>query len=56
MNEPLIGIPSETFNSITNYLMSRPYKEVHQLITELKSVAQMVTVQPQEEEEQSDDD
>lgn len=56
MSDPLIGIPSETFDSITNYLMSRPYKEVYQLIAELKSVAQMVTVQSQEEEEQSDDD
>jgi len=55
MNDSLIGLPSETFNSVTNYLMSRPYKEVHNLIAELKEVAQIISIESKEEETSDDD-
>jgi len=43
----------DVFNAVTEYLSSRPYREVHQLIQEIRSSTKLIEI-PQEEE-QSDD-
>ena len=43
----IVGV--EEFNSLTNYLMGRPYKEVHQMLEELRQSAQIVEVPEAEE-------
>ena len=35
-------VPVDLFNGVTNYLTSRPYNEVHQLISELRQSVQIV--------------
>ena len=54
------AVPTELFNQITNYLMSRPYSEVAKLVDELRQSVQLVemkTEAPQklELEEVNDD-
>ena len=44
-------MPVGVFNSITEYLSSRPYREVNQIIEEIRSTTQLVDV-PQAEETQ----
>ena len=44
----------DVFNAITEYLSNRPYREVNQIIDEIRSTTKMIEI-PQEEEEQSDD-
>ena len=46
------AVPTELFNQITNYLMSRPYNEVAKIVDELRQGVQLVemkTEDPQEE-------
>ena len=54
--DQLVGIDAELFNKVVDYLMSRPYMEVHFLIAELQQSAKVITVdKPETEEQQSDD-
>jgi hypothetical protein len=46
----IVGV--EEFNSVTNYLMSKPYKEVEALLNELRQSAQIVELPEQEEPQQ----
>ena len=51
------AVPTELFNQITNYLMSRPYSEVAKLVDELRQSVQLVemkTETPQLEEVNDD--
>ena len=46
------AVPTELFNQITNYLMSRPYNEVAKLVDELRQGVQLVEMKtdaPQED-------
>ena len=43
----------DVFNAVTEYLSSRPYREVHQLINEIRSNTQLIEM-PQEEEQSND--
>jgi hypothetical protein len=46
------AVPTELFNQITNYLMSRPYSEVAKLVDELRQSVQLVEMKtdaPQED-------
>ena len=47
-------IPVPLFNSLTDYLSGRPYREVNQLIDEIRHSAKVVEV-PQEEETKEDE-
>jgi len=50
----LIGIPRPTFNSIVDYLMTKPYGEVFALVQELQQGSQVITVAAQPEENADD--
>ena len=52
--EQVVTVPVDVFNSVTDYLSQRPYKEVTRLIDEIRQSAKVVQV-PQEEEEKPDD-
>ena len=59
-NNQVAAVPTELFNQITNYLMSRPYSEVAKIVDELRQSVQLVemkTEAPQklELEEVNDD-
>ena len=54
--DQLVGIDTELFNKVVEYLMSRPYKEVHFLIAVLQESAQVITGNKPETEEQQTDD
>ena len=47
------AVPTELFNQLTNYLMSRPYNEVAKLVDELRQGVQLVEMKtenaPQED-------
>ena len=46
------AVPTDLFNQITNYLMSRPYNEVAKLVDELRQGVQLVEMKtdaPQED-------
>ena len=46
------AVPTELFNQITNYLMSRPYSEVAKIVDELRQSVQLVEMKtdaPQED-------
>ena len=46
----------DVFNAITEYLASRPYREVHQLISEIRGSTKLIELPPEvTEEEQSND-
>ena len=46
----------DVFNAITEYLTSRPYREVHQLISEIRGSTKLIELPPEvTEEEQSND-
>jgi hypothetical protein len=55
MSEPdqIMGISRNLFNSVVEYLMSRPYGEVHSLMQELQQGTKVVSVAA--DEESSDD-
>jgi hypothetical protein len=36
------AVPTDLFNQITNYLMSRPYNEVAKIVDELRQGVQLV--------------
>jgi hypothetical protein len=42
-------VPTDVFNAITEYLTQRPYREVQQLIQELRTTTKLIEV-PSEEE------
>lgn len=46
-------MPVELFNAVTEYISSRPYREVHQLIDAIRQGVRVVDVP--EEEESTDD-
>ena len=46
-------MPIDLFNTLTSYLTSRPYNEVHQIITELRQAVQIVETPPQAPQEES---
>ena len=53
------AVPTELFNQITNYLMSRPYNEVAKIVDELRQGVQLVemnTPAPEAPSEEVDDD
>lgn len=50
----LIGISRPTFNSIVDYLMTKPYGEVFALVQELQQGSQVITVAAQPEENADD--
>ena len=46
----------DVFNAVTEYLSSRPYREVHQLISEIRGSTKLIELPPEvTEEEQSND-
>ena len=49
-------VPVDLFNALTNYLTSRPYNEVHQLIRELRQVVQIVETPEAAEEVEVESD
>lgn len=48
-------VPVDLFNAVTNYLTSRPYNEVHQIIGELRQAVKIVEA-PEAEEESNDEE
>ena len=46
-------MPVELFNAVTEYISSRPYREVHQLIDAIRQGVRVVDV-PEEAEEKED--
>ena len=52
------AVPTDLFNQITNYLMTRPYNEVAKIVDELRQGVQLVemnTPAPAPAEEVNDD-
>ena len=49
-----VVIPVPLFNSLTDYLSSRPYREVNQLIDEIRNSAKVVEMSDKEEEPTDD--
>ena len=49
-------VPVDVFNAITAYLSQRPYKEVSQLIDEIRQSAKVIEVPQEKEEEETTDD
>ena len=48
-------VPVDVFNAITEYLSSRPYKEVFRLIEELRAGTKIIEVPAETTEEKVDD-
>ena len=44
-------VPVDLFNALTNYLTSRPYSEVHQIISEMRQSVKVVEAPPEALEE-----
>lgn len=42
------AVPTELFNQITNYLMSRPYSEVAKIVDELRQSVQLVEMKTED--------
>ena len=42
------AVPTELFNQITNYLMSRPYNEVAKIVDELRQGVQLVEMKTED--------
>ena len=42
------AVPTELFNQLTNYLMSRPYNEVAKLVDELRQGVQLVEMKTED--------
>ena len=49
-------VPVDVFNAITAYLSQRPYKEVSQLIDEIRQSAKVIEVPQEKGEEETTDD
>ncbi len=47
----LVGLTRPTFNSVVDYLMSKPYGEVSTLMQELQQDSKVITVSPTQEVE-----
>ena len=47
-------MPVELFNAVTEYISSRPYREVHQLIDAIRQGVRVVDV-PEEKTEETED-
>ena len=45
----------DVFNSVTEYLSNRPYREVNHLIDEIRSTTRLIDL-PEEAEEENEDD
>ena len=52
--EQSVLVPVDVFNSVTEYLSNRPYREVSGLINEIRQGAKVVEV-PEEKEETVDE-
>ena len=50
------AVPTDLFNQITNYLMSRPYSEVAKLVDELRHGVQLVEMKNEEPTESPADE
>ena len=48
-------VPVDVFNSITEYLSQRPYKEVSRIIDEIRQAAKVIEIPEHKEEEVTDD-
>ena len=46
------AVPTELFNQITNYLMSRPYNEVAKIVDELRQGVQLVEMKTEDSQEE----
>jgi len=46
----IIGVAE--FNSLTNYLMEKPYKEVNQILNELRQSAEIVEIPTESAQEE----
>ena len=56
-NTQVAAVPTELFNQITNYLMSRPYNEVAKIVDELRQGVQLVEMKtPEAPSEEVNDD
>jgi len=55
MNDQHIAIPPILFNRVVEYLASKPFSEVHQLISALQEEATPVSWEMGEEETKDDD-
>ena len=42
------AVPTELFNQITNYLMTRPYSEVAKIVDELRQSVQLVEMRTED--------
>ena len=49
-----VVLPVSVFNSVTEYLSNRPYREVNRLIEEIRSTTKLVDL-PEETEETTDE-
>lgn len=49
MSEQKVIVGVAEFNALTTYLMDQPYKEVHQILEELRQSASVVEVPEQSE-------
>ena len=47
--EQSVVMPVDVFNSVTEYLSNRPYREVSGLINEIRQSAKVVELPPEEE-------
>lgn len=50
------AVPTDLFNQITNYLMTRPYNEVAKLVDELRQGVQLVEMKTSEPSEEVNDE
>ena len=50
------AVPTDLFNQITNYLMTRPYNEVAKIVDELRQGVQLVEMKTSEPSEELNDE
>ena len=50
------AVPTDLFNQITSYLMTRPYNEVAKLVDELRQGVQLVEMKTSEPSEEVNDE
>ena len=55
-NNQVAAVPTDLFNQITNYLMTRPYNEVAKLVDELRQGVQLVEMRNAEPSEEVNDE
>ena len=56
-NNQVAAVPTDLFNQLTNYLMSRPYNEVAKIVDELRQGVQLVEMNtPASPSEEVNDD